>query len=596
MTPKSSLDSEMVKTMLYLERYQPDSLVIIEENLLKAQKNILEFIGTTENQQKIRTFINQEMNFAFDGLDEEVVNDVREMVGTAWDSMGVLMAKGFVTNAVADAFINYKNVDKSVKDKLSSPKNLVQGHTLEEHFKHINATSTRKLQGIILDGFNKKTGVQNIASEIRNSIGAVNRNQVNTLVRTSLLEALEASKNEALESSFSDVIIGWKYSAVMDTRTSKVCFMNNNIRHKTKEEFKVKPKNHYQCRSMFMPITSLSEEYDKMFPDKKIVEWDGKTVNHRDGTKSTKFKVGEIKTVPKNASAETYFKAYDEKYQRDYMGAKRYDLWKSGKMSFDEAFNVSRKKLLPMSDVKAKVLTTPKVAVPDIKFGYDGKFDGYVKDIRDEAKVVIDKLPKPLSIVASKKGAYYPSKQEIQTPNKQSTFIHEYGHFIDSELGARNTKQINFNKYDPRPEISSGYDDKVIKSGLSKAYDDDIKLLGLAKKETKFEVQQKLKDSWYREEKKKVLSYNVAIEEHYERFSDIVDSLTKGAFQKNYYVHGHGVKYYKRSEARHQENFANLFYLWAKGDKIWDETKVLFPNLSREFEMIMEGVVNGKFD
>ena len=49
------------------------------------------------------------------------------------------------------------------------------------------------------------------------------------------------------------------------------------------------------------------------------------------------------------------------------MGAKRYELWKSGRMSFDEAFNVSRKKLLPMSAVKDKVLPTPKVTIPITK-------------------------------------------------------------------------------------------------------------------------------------------------------------------------------------------------------------------------------------
>ena len=362
MTPKSSLDSEMVKTMLYLERYQPDSLLLIEENLLKAQKNILNFVGTTENQQKIKTFINQEMNVAFDGLDEEVIKDVREITGTTWDSMGSLMAQGFVTDKLVNSFKDFKNVSNAVKDKLVNPNNLVQGHTLNDHFKHINSTTTRNIQGQILDGFNKGSGIQEISRGIRNTIGGVNRNQVNTLVTTALLESIEASKNESLK-FFDKEILGWKYSSVMDTRTSKVCFINNNIRHKTQEEFKVKPKNHYRCRSMFMPITEMSEEFDKMFPDKQVVEWDGKTVNHRDGTKSTKFKVGEIKTVPKNASAETFFKSYDAKYQRDYMGAKRYDLWKSGRMSFDEAFNVSRKKLLPMSDVKAKVL--PKAVVPN---------------------------------------------------------------------------------------------------------------------------------------------------------------------------------------------------------------------------------------
>ena len=366
-----TLENELVKTMLYLERYHGDSLNIIQDNLATAQKNIIEYVSSETNQRKVNKYIKDEMNVAFDGLDEEVIKDVEHIQGTAWDSMGTMMAQGFVTNALANAFIDYKDTSKLVKERLLKQSALVQGHTLSNHFKHLETTNIRKLQGLIVDGNTKGLGIQEITRNIRNSIGNVSRTQVNTLVKTTLLEAIEDAKNESLD-FFEDEILGWVYSSVMDTRTSKVCFVNNNIRHQTRSQFKVLPKNHYSCRSLLKPETELSRELDAE-SDKKIVQWNGKKVNHRDGTKSTKFKVGEIKKVPRNATAETHFKAFDTKYQVDYMGVKRYNLWKSGRMSFDEAFNVSRKKSLSIGKVKAQVL---KSKVPEIKFGYDGKFDG----------------------------------------------------------------------------------------------------------------------------------------------------------------------------------------------------------------------------
>ena len=373
--------------MLYLERYHGDSAEIVQENLLKAQKNILEYIANETNQAKIKKYINEQMKDAFNEVDEEVVKDIEHIQGTTWDSMGAVMAKGFVTSTLADAFVNYKNISEGVKTRLMNEAKLVQGHTLKDHFKHLSETNARKLNGFIVDGNAKGLGTKEIASNIRNAIGNVQRNQVSTLVRTTLLEALEEAKNESLD-FFEDEILGWKYSAVMDTRTSKVCFMNNNIRHKRKEDFKVLPKNHYNCRSMLVPITELSEEMDAE-SKKRVVQWDGKTVNHRDGTRSTKFKVGEIKEVDRNATAETYFKTFDKEYQIKYMGVKRYNLWKEGKLSFNEAFNATRKSSLPIAKVKeavvAKPITAESLGIKTLKLPQD-------KELAKEALETINNL------------------------------------------------------------------------------------------------------------------------------------------------------------------------------------------------------------
>jgi hypothetical protein len=57
---------------------------------------------------------------------------------------------------------------------------------------------------------------------------------------------------------------------------------------------------------------------------------------------------------------------------------------------------------------------------------------------------------------------------------------------------------------------------------------------------------------------------------------------------------GHGTRYYARKSAQPHENFANLFSLWADKTVEWKEVKALFPNLTKEFEIIMKEVNSGK--
>ena len=79
--------------MLYIERYHPDSLDLIQDNLATAQKNILSYIGDETNQRKINKFLKDEMNVAFDNVDEDVIRDV---VILKWHSKGLLGSAGMI--------------------------------------------------------------------------------------------------------------------------------------------------------------------------------------------------------------------------------------------------------------------------------------------------------------------------------------------------------------------------------------------------------------------------------------------------------------------------------------------------------------------
>ena len=72
-------------------------------------------------------------------------------------------------------------------------------------------------------------------------------------------------------------------------------------------------------------------------------------------------------------------------------------------------------------------------------------------------------------------------------------------------------------------------------------------------------------------------------------FSDIIDAMTEGQFQRTRYTWGHGVSYYKRPGAKQKETFANLFAIQGK-EEAREKARELFPNLMRVFEAKLRSV------
>jgi hypothetical protein len=210
----------------------------------------------------------------------------------------------------------------------------------------------------------------------------------------------------------------------------------------------------------------------------------------------------------------------------------------------------------PIRRPKEKEAEPEAQKVPEVKLGFDKKFDEYVnsEDINDEAKILIDRLDKPNDISFHEKGSYFvPSYKIIKLNNKsdKNTFFHEYGHFIDT-----NGKKVSLNK-----EFVQAYEDDV------------IYLKKLFKGKNLFE---ELKNQW----KGKPEFYGA---------SDILDSLSSGVFYQKYNMYGHGKKYYKTSSNKHAENFANIFQAWSLKDKTsLDNIKKYYPNLFKEFENILK--------
>lgn len=92
---------------------------------------------------------------------------------------------------------------------------------------------------------------------------------LDTLARTNLFEAMnEARYAEFTDPALGDFVVAFRYSAILDDRTTEICTALHDSVYKSDnplwDEFR--PPNHYNCRSILVPITQL---------DVQDGEWDG---------------------------------------------------------------------------------------------------------------------------------------------------------------------------------------------------------------------------------------------------------------------------------------------------------------------------------
>ena len=448
-----------------------------------------------------------------------------------------------------------------------------RAETINAWFSGIDTKMLNDIEGVVKQGVITGLTNQELSTNLSNVLG-VSKNHAETITRT----ATSMVSNEARQAVYDandDVIKGYEFMATLDSKVSYGCASRDSALYDTNRKplnalakrFPYQPvPRHFNCRSIYSVV---------------LKEWKDL------GIDIDEIPAGTRSSLDGQISAETtfdkWFEGKNKAFQEKYLGVSRYQLYKDGKITFKDLVN-QKGITLPVSELGkvTKKVVVPKVVkpiVPKVEFGYDGKFDGYVKDIRDEAKIVIAKSPKPKTMKVGQ-GAYTQELLEVSSPkNDKMTFLHEYGHSIDDVLS--NTK--------------GSY---VSTTRLLKAHEADMKLNDVFNND----VRVGLKDKWFTIEEtfftkgryKGRLKGKTAIakEEQFSNYSDIIDSMSNGRFHSENFAHGHGKKYYSSDRARQSENFANLFALWSDG-KHWSEAKTLFPNLTSEFEIIMKEVVDG---
>ncbi|MCK5743963.1 MAG: minor capsid protein [Caldisericia bacterium] len=250
-----------------------------------------------------------------------------------------------------------------------------------------------------------------------------------------------------------------------------------------------------------------------------------------------------------------------------------------------------KKVVLPKPITKPKPKPKPKETYGFTStFGHDKKWDKHLRGITAQAMGVVAMLPKPLSLKTGS-GAYSQYRRSIESPlSSRRTFWHEYGHFIDNVLDSHGRGE--FISYERLTEASKK--DSLLIFGV------DVSKVGREVTDARARVMRDFKrdnyvrtKTYFKSGRRKGMQKgvtNVPNSDSVQGWSDILDSMTTGYFHKNY-MHGHGSKYYNRDKFNKQtENFANLFADYVNGGDQWSETAKMFPNLAKEFELIMDDI------
>ena len=98
---------------------------------------------------------------------------------------------------------------------------------------------------------------------------------------------------------------------------------------------------HWRCRCLYTVVTptfrDLGIDIDEMADTgRTTVKHTGKTIHHKDGSTSTKFKVAEVDRTKPGENYATWMKRQleeDPAFVRRVLGKTRFELFKAGKLS-----------------------------------------------------------------------------------------------------------------------------------------------------------------------------------------------------------------------------------------------------------------------
>ena len=347
-----TLQNTLLQKSSWLQRLKPETIVIVEAQLKIAQYNILQFISTTQDKAKIKAFVNKEITSAMETFETVLNDDIKEISELSYVVVGKVM-QNYVSDPLAESFKGWKSIDGQVKDKLLKKDRLLFGTLMSKRKQKLILDSNVRLNETINEGFKSGVGIQEMSRQIKHKFG-MSINEAKTLSSTAIFQAINEAQYASFD-FFKDEIELYRYDGVSDSRQSSWCRLKTGLTSKNKQDIIRYLDHHFRCRSTLGVITEFSRELDKETPNRNLVEWKSKMVNHRDGTHSNKFKVDDVRQIPKDATPKQVFDAFNPKYQKEYLGSYKYDLYKKGKVDFLALHNHATGQLLTIDELKRKL-------------------------------------------------------------------------------------------------------------------------------------------------------------------------------------------------------------------------------------------------
>lgn len=273
------------------------------------------------------------------------LRDVNSLLNEWQNTIALTLPEAFTVSAVALAVYEANHQAKVLGEKIKTPqgesifkqakrKPLAGGMLIDQMFSDMAENTRRRVEFAIRDGISQGQTNQQITQRIKGTYklkyedGILNqsRQSIDMMVRT----ARSHVSNTAYEETYKALgIQRLKVLATLDSRTCKFCASEDgniyDIDDPNRPHFPVHPRN----RTVYVPYF---ENDDEKFTGKRPFVADRRPVKNipkdeRDG------KIGQVSA---NTNFKQWFATQDEVFQREWLGNKRYELYKNGDYSIDK--------------------------------------------------------------------------------------------------------------------------------------------------------------------------------------------------------------------------------------------------------------------
>ena len=590
MSTNDEIEDAITRHQIFVQRYakgREEAYQLYIEDLLEQTRARLTFDLTPES--RVRT---ERLMLDLKALAEQLTGELTE---ETMDEM-----RRFMTQ---EAQFNYEILDTRVVADLSLPNanqieaalstNIMQleptkGYTIRSALAEFGSRKAQQIVQVIRDGTVLGETTQAIIQGIMD-LGSVQKRQAATLART-ITNHVATQARDLTMGDNRDILEGYKWVATLDGRTSLICASRDGKIFPIADD-SPKPPAHFNCRSTISFAVKPEFDLGADLPG---------TRSSIDGP------------VDRNLTFGDWLRRQSPEFQDQVLGRERAKLFREQNIPIDRFVDdqgrvLSLDQLRRMDEdfnglapIQVPEPTAPvPLAAPLLKL--DGIVDpkasikqaayekAFNENSSDLAKAVAGVLEKPDLITSRLPGGkafYAPASRRLQQKKIQhwkEVFTHEYGHHIDYAISR---KELGFDSGNAWSETSMEF---------IEAFTQDRQALGLI--DDREAAMDRMLDLMF-DRQAIVSKYNSDTVLGYKNvpktpldtmFSDIIDAMTEGQFQRTRYTWGHGPTYYKRPGAQQKETFANLFAIQGT-EEAREKARELFPNLMRVFEAKLRSV------
>ncbi|MHC3136263.1 minor capsid protein [Acinetobacter nosocomialis] len=274
------------------------------------------------------------------------LKEIRDLISQWFSSVNTNLPEAFTASATAMAVYEASYIAKLFGAKINKPDGeqlfsaakkvpLAGGALVDDLLSRIAESARQKVEYAIRDGISTGKTNQEIIQRIRGTKrlnfedGLLNstKSDIDRTVRT----VRSHVANQAYLDSYKQ--IGYEYVrfvSVLDGRTSKLCASLDGTIWEINDPAKRVPPLHPHCRSILVPV-----EKDGQLIGQRPFVMDERKV--KDIPKDERSQL--IGQLDANTTFKEFFKKTDDFFQKEWLGPKRYKLYKEGKFDFEKFFD-----------------------------------------------------------------------------------------------------------------------------------------------------------------------------------------------------------------------------------------------------------------